>query len=673
MYSQNAWEYTGIPYTDWDYDPFKIELETPTEWPSTPKQNYYYVDPDNPNATDVIEQGELTGVYGRFGYPDKPRATIPSQGWINDSFTPGTVIWLKGGVYTPSNFYSTWSPQFQGTSSQPIWLYGDPSDKPVFSGVFLGMFNSSHIIVDNLQWIGGNQQNGVLSLTRDRPFSSHHITLRNLRFENLNYVAGGGAIVGINSNTAENAELHDVVAYRNVFKNCGGGFDWLSRDNDHHAYKVNGNIGGNETYRVWIIDNNAIKGDSTDSVDGLFKSLSGNLVQVGDQIASSGGNHHVFVGGNYQEFARQALGWTKRATDVIFSGNYCTETYALAGGNGQCYGHSYDLGDYNWWINNIGTKSSSGWMHTANDPMTGPLFVIGNLFYDNRNNESNDNWRLCSGVTLFSQWGEHYFVNNVFDNNCHGIWAKTNRHNNQAKLHIYNNIFSNISANIDGTSKSITLDASNGISVFIENNLFDAYTGEVSIGNNVYQTLTNLNTQNWASNNISGDPLYENVANNEYNINENSPAIDSGTQNYTSGMLDVYQQYLDRYTNDIYYPGNPSDYWPKDYLNNNRFNGTIDIGAHEYKDNTLGIIEIDGEEIPTMVLTPNPTKGNITIALSNQEKVVNVAIYTLLGQEVQNKYNTTKQINISELEPGVYIIMITSDNGKKISKRIIKE
>ncbi len=72
MYSQNAWEYTGIPYTDWDYDPFKIELETPTEWPSTPKQNYYYVDPDNPNATDVIEQGELTGVYGRFGYPDKP-------------------------------------------------------------------------------------------------------------------------------------------------------------------------------------------------------------------------------------------------------------------------------------------------------------------------------------------------------------------------------------------------------------------------------------------------------------------------------------------------------------------------------------------------------------------------------------------------------------------------
>ncbi len=684
LHSQNAWSYVGIPYTDWEYDPFSIKLEKPDDWPSTAVENYYYVAPNHPNASDAIQSGELTGTYGRYGYPDRPRKTIPSNSWIGDVYTPGTIIWLKGGNYNATNFHRVWSPQFQGNNNNPIWIHGDPEEKPVFSNVILGMYNSQHTIVENINWIGGNTTNAALTLTRDREGPTHHITLRNLLFENLKYIGGGGAIVGLTSNSASNAELHNVVAYKNTFKNCGGGYDWATRDNDHHAYKVNGNINGNQVYKVWIIENKALVGENPDPIDGLYKSLSGNLVQVGDQIASSGGNHHIFVAGNYQEFSRQALGWTKRATDVIFSTNYCTDSYTLAGGNGQCYGHQYGLGDYNWWINNVGTKSGVGWQHTANDPMKGPLFIIGNLFYNNRDNESNNNWRLCSGVTLFSQHGEHYIVNNIFDSSCHGIWSGTNRHGSNDKTHIYNNIFTNISATIDQTSRAITFDTTNGLSLYIGNNLFDTYNASVSISRTSYNTIENLNTQAWAIDNKVGDPLYEAIDQGNFTTLEDSPTINAGTQTYQAGHTDVYQQYIDRYKDDPFYPGNPVDYWPKDYLGRNRvINGTIDIGPYEFgadpvttppNPNPNPDPETDPsnpeEELDnTISLVPNPTDDRITINMG-QNILREIVIYDALGKRLKTMVETTT--SIANLSAGLYFVKIVSVDKKVKIKKLIK-
>ncbi len=580
------WSYVGIPYTDWAYNPFTIQPSVPTEWPASPAQDYYYVEPDHPQASDSIVGGELTGTFGRFGYPDRPRVSIPRNTWIGDEYSAGTVIWLKGGTYNGNsalgaiNFYHTWRPQFRGSPSQPVWIYGDPDDKPTFTGVQVQMYNSSHTILDNLQWIGGNTSNGAISLTvSDRAGPTHHITLRNLRFENMNWWGRGGAIIGMNATTQAGGVLHDVVAYNNIFKNNGGGYDWTTVDRDHHGYKINGRVDGNAAYRIWVIDNQAIRGDFPDPADGVYKSLSGNLVQVGDQVASSGNNHHVYVAGNYQEDARQALGWTKKSFDVIFSSNECVNTFHGAGGNGQCYGHQY-VADHNWWINNIGRNSTSGWMHTGGDVMTGKLFVIGNLFYNNTRAAANDNWRLCSGATLFTGYGEHYFVNNVFDSACHGIWTN-NSFNASSKVHIYNNIFSNISSGVDASSRAITVGVNGGSEVFIENNLFDNFSSGVRVGTTI-TSLNDLNAQLWASGNIVGDPLYVDQANSNYSLLVGSPVVNSGTQVYGSGDVDVYQQFINRYSGDINYPGDPADYWPKDYLKQNRVvDGLIDIGPYE--------------------------------------------------------------------------------------------
>ena len=150
------------------------------------------------------------------------------------------------------------------------------------------------------------------------------------------------------------------------------------------------------------------------------------------------------------------------------------------------------------------------------------------------------------------------------------------------KLHIYNNIFTNFSAIVDTTSKAVSLETTNGMEVFMENNLFGNYSGDVSVNGNAFAAISDLNVQSWAINNIVGDPLYVNQANANYNVSAGSPAIDAGTQVYGSGAADVYQQFIDRYSGDINYPGDPADYWPKDFLKHNRMvNGSIDIRPYE--------------------------------------------------------------------------------------------
>jgi hypothetical protein len=83
---ESAWNYTAIPYTDWGYDPFIIEPDSPAQWPTNAAPNYYYVEPKHPLASDQEQGGELTGDYGRLGYTYSPSLTIPSSSWFCDVY-----------------------------------------------------------------------------------------------------------------------------------------------------------------------------------------------------------------------------------------------------------------------------------------------------------------------------------------------------------------------------------------------------------------------------------------------------------------------------------------------------------------------------------------------------------------------------------------------------------
>ncbi|MCF6348776.1 MAG: T9SS type A sorting domain-containing protein [Flavobacteriaceae bacterium] len=83
--------------------------------------------------------------------------------------------------------------------------------------------------------------------------------------------------------------------------------------------------------------------------------------------------------------------------------------------------------------------------------------------------------------------------------------------------------------------------------------------------------------------------------------------------------------------------------------------------------NTLGISGLEFENMATIY--PNPSLGIFTIDLKNNI-LKNAAVFTLSGQQVMEA--TTNEVNISNLSNGIYFVKITSQSGKTVTRKIIK-
>lgn len=85
---------------------------------------------------------------------------------------------------------------------------------------------------------------------------------------------------------------------------------------------------------------------------------------------------------------------------------------------------------------------------------------------------------------------------------------------------------------------------------------------------------------------------------------------------------------------------------------------------------------IEGEEIISVKMAPNPTSEHIGIAMSNSH-IKSIAVYNLEGKRLlDTKYNSsghTATLDVSNLSKGLMIIQIETDNGKIHSKRFMKK
>jgi hypothetical protein len=66
---------------------------------------------------------------------------------------------------------------------------------------------------------------------------------------------------------------------------------------------------------------------------------------------------------------------------------------------------------------------------------------------------------------------------------------------------------------------------------------------------------------------------------------------------------------------------------------------------------------------------PNPTTGVIYIELVN---AFDAAVYNYHGQVVMREYDNNGQIDLSELNTGVYFVEIREGNNIKIEKVVVK-
>lgn len=623
-----AWNYPGVPYTDWEYDPFTYgPPPTPTEWPNAAKVGYYRVEPDNPAASDAVLAGEPVDANGkRYGYPARPRLTLPLISKNGNSFPAGTVFWMKGGTYdTMVGTGEIWNMSCVSTPEAPFRIYGDPTDPPKLLNGRIVLFNSAYGFVDNIIWDAGNKGAGCIGFAS--PFGegpTHHIAVRNCTIKNRVYVSNSGFIdLAARGSEITDGDIHDIVCYKLNIHACGYGVDWNAVDADMHGYKINGKWEwtypdgvptegeGNRVYRIWIIENTVTPGTEIDPLDGLKKGLAGSFVQVGDQKISEGNTDHVYVAGCVIEGVRQSSVGFKRSADCVVSSNVTIANVKCATAQGQAYNFKYDRQDNLWVINNfvkdvdafvIRAETTAGYGESLDtfDKLDTRVYIVGNVFKDcmrtpwSAPDVGGIGGRKSKGICVQDFNGKVYIMNNVVDGSPYGAYFGTSgtRQSIGSEMHVYNNVFMNLSAGPDTSTA-----ANNGICVinatdtkwYMENNFTDS--GRNYYEGVQYNTDAAFDARADAAGNRSGDPLFTDAERENYTPKNGSPLIDAGLKITTLAPtpVDIYQLFNDAFANDPDFPGNPADVWPRDRNDKPRFQGkAIDIGPVEAAETTGG-------------------------------------------------------------------------------------
>lgn len=169
--------------------------------------------------------------------------------------------------------------------------------------------------------------------------------------------------------------------------------------------------------------------------------------------------------------------------------------------------------------------------------------------------------------------------------------------------------------------------------------------GTQSLPNNVSirNSLGPDNFSNWSpQNSINTNPLFTNSTNNDFTLQSSSPAIDSGDSNYITQNIDI--------------------------LGNNRvFNTIVDLGAYEFGSASLSTDEFDNNKAQH-VFYPNPVQDLLTI--QSDKDIKSVALFNLQGQKVLT--STQKQISVSNLAKGVYMLQVIDVANAMSTQKIIK-
>lgn len=624
-----AWNYPAIPYTDWEYDPFTYgPPPTPGEWPSSGSAGTYRIEPDNPLSSDSVAGSEPVDENGnRYGYPDRPRLTLPLASKNLNTFPAGVVFWMKGGTY--NTMYGTgaiFNLSCISAPEAPFRIYGDPTDRPTLTGGRFNFQNACYGFVDNIVWEEDTKGAGCIDF--GGTFSAgqtHHIAIRNCEINNRKFF-GNGSFIGMASRdqSMPDSSIHDIVCYKIKFYACGYGITWDSTtvDPDMHGYKINGSYdtsfplgygldtatGGNRVYRIWIIENSVLPGDYPDPIDGYYKGMAGSFVQLGDQKPDNGNTDHVYMAGCYVKGIRQSTCGFKRSSHCISSSNVTVDTVRCLSAQGQAYNFKYDRQDSLWVVNNYVARCDA-FVIRAETTMSRPLpqedtfdktatsvYIIGNIFRDCMRLPFADpdlggiGGRKSKGICVQDFNGKVYIMNNVVDTSPYGVYFGTAaaRSSVGSEMHVYNNVFTNITAGPD-TSEV----AGNGIGQtiqpqtsawFIENNFTE--NGRNFFGRTQYTDNAGFNARPEVAGQLSGDPMFTDASTEDYTILEGSPLIAAGITETTlapGSPVDIYELFVAAFDDDPDYPGDPRDYWPRDFAGNSRLvAGNIDIGAYGY-------------------------------------------------------------------------------------------
>ncbi|VXB44317.1 putative Por secretion system C-terminal sorting domain-containing protein [Flavobacterium sp. 9AF] len=276
-----------------------------------------------------------------------------------------------------------------------------------------------------------------------------------------------------------------------------------------------------------------------------------------------------------------------------------------------------------------------------------------------KNNNSLNGSAMLHVGALASQWiGKGKIINCLFHDNVSSngaaaiyLFASTNgggSSQNGLDIDIINSTFSkNRGGTISGGPNQVLRFDNASNCGFYNNILF----GNASNGNqssiptfyhpspvtNLPEMLNNITEGYATGTNANVNPLL----NTDFTLQLNSPAINTGNNNYIPSSILV------------------------DLAGNNRFIGTIDKGAYEY-DGSLTNTHFT--QFTDFSVYPNPTNGIIFI--NTKEQIEKMILYTLDGRILLESNNNF--LNLSQYPSGMYILSLKTKNGLEGSQKIIK-
>lgn len=427
---------------------------------------YYYVCNSCAGATDTSNT---------YGHPNQPRLTIPT------TLAAGSYVRMKGGPYTNSPTITT-----SGTSGSPVWIRGAPGDRPSIQNEYF--FGGSYTIIEHLFFTVANSSATVAG----RLFiGGDHMVVRDSESQatgNLNRLGGFFMLGGDHQ-----------VWWRNWIHDLGDLGDL--GDQDQHCMGVGGDGTANDLTNSWIVYNEMERC----SGDGL-------QINSGNAAGANDSAHHLYIGGNESHGHKQTGMWVKTARDVIFSENTVYDIQPSSSSTGTCSGAQYGPQRV-WWIFNhfydcehgIQIQSISG---IGNGTQA---YYIGNLIHD----------VVDRGLSFWPDTHtERYIIGNTISGATDGIFVEGNV--GWAKIE------NNIIANTTGQQIDVTNAVSVSASTEAHHNLLE---GTVSV---LWDSTTYTSLASWTAatiygdDSIAADPLFINVATDDYHIDDASPAQNAG-------------------------------------------------------------------------------------------------------------------------------------------------
>lgn len=511
----------GIP------DPFEVfgwEIDRPTptapaSWSATPTTataNYYYVD-NRPEAGG-------TDSANPYGHPDRPRVSIPEG-----ELQPGTFVYINGGIYTtPSGGRYDW--HGAGTSEQPIWITGNPSNRPVIQRFcqIAQNGNTSYLVFENVE-ISGNSAAGLrVGPSVPNPMPDNHVPptvncvlVRNILRIGTQTIGEEGGISTSVSQSGEDplpgASVKNVVIYNSEVREIST----KTHTGDRHGIEI-----GFYTDGTWIL-NNHVHNVNADSVQsGHYANYTNRTIKnlyIGGNEFNSNGENGIDI--------KVVLGFVISQNHIHgpFDGREQGWALVMHGGAEPSLYHPRDGAVI---FNNIHT--ASGGIYTSLSSGCDNIEIIGNTIWDIKRTpytaspDSINGYCMLIGGTTPGANSTIRIVDNTLHDYDRGLVLWPSVGDTYA---IHGNIFSGRTA--ETGNYEVELHGSTALAAYAGVSLdYNLYTSSPAIyWQGAARTLDFIrSTAMLEAHAVVDNPLFVDAAGGNFHLGAGSPAIDASVE-----------------------------------------------------------------------------------------------------------------------------------------------